>query len=430
MKYAQLCLLLAVALLGSGNAYAASEIEEIKIQVQQLLKRIEQLESAERVREVSHQMADEEDGEHHHQELTHSDGDAGEHQGQAHDEHELEHVARDMGTGNPSISVIGSFTGSRIRGSDGARSSSFLPLSEAEFIFGARIDPHVRLDVTLTAANGSMALEEGFITANLPWDIHLRAGRKFLPIGMVNEKHPHALVYADRPNGLVNLFGPEIFIGDGVLLDSSFRLADSKQTLTAGFFSTQNDVAFDPTGTSQYAAMARWDGLWSLGDSASFELGGNYVQGKNGIAAGDAMTRIGGGYFALTAQDMLPIGFTLQGEWLRRWREQGAGVTTAVNDGAYLLATASVSRNWQLFSRFDYSREYNPASPGWLKESALSAGLVWEISEFQNLTLQYKHTRNALAEVAGDLGITNGADANAWYLRWIVAIGAHGEHDH
>jgi len=420
MRYARMCFMLAALLLSTGNAYAASEIEALKVQVQQMLKRIEQLETAEKSREMRPA------------ETAAADADqpkpATPEVVRTNPAKQSVRAATAENSGNPSISVVGNFAGQRIRGTGGVRSSSFLPLSEAEFIFGANIDPHARLDVTVTAANGGMAVEEGFITARLPWGLNLRAGRKFLPIGRVNEMHPHALIYADRPNGLVNMFGPEIFIGDGLLLDRPLFVGDSVQTLTAGFFSTQNDVAFDPTGTSQYAGLARWSGLWDLNDDTTLELGANYVQGKNGIAASHSMTRIGGGHFALKYQDISQAGFTLEGEWLRRWQQQGAGVAAAVNDGSYLLATAALNKSWQLFSRFDYSRQYDPTTLGWLKESAISAGIAWKISEFQGITLQYKHTRNALAEVAGDLGIASGGRANAWYLRWVVAIGPHGAH--
>jgi hypothetical protein len=415
-----MCFMLAVALLGSGNAFAASEIEELKIQVQQMLKRIEQLEVADKTRaSAALQAATEKEKEKQPKVVQTASSKP---------VRKAARTATGENAGNPAISVVGNFTGQRIRGSGGVRSSSFLPLSEAEFIFGANIDPHARLDITVTAANGGMAVEEGFITAWLPWGLNLRAGRKFLPVGRVNEMHPHVLIYADRPNGLVNLFGPEIFIGDGALLDRPFFIGDSVQTLTAGFFGTQNDVAFDPTGTSRYAGVGRWTGFWDVNEAATLELGANYVQGRNGIAGGHSMTRIGGGHFALKYQDISQVGFSIEGEWLRRWQQQGAGATTAVNDGSYLLATAVLNRNWQLFSRFDYSREYDPATLGWLKESAISAGLAWKISEFQGLTLQYKYTRNALAEVAGDLGIATGGNANAWYLRWVVAIGPHGAH--
>ena len=37
MRYAQLCMMLAVVLWTPGSAYAASEIEELKIQLQQMM---------------------------------------------------------------------------------------------------------------------------------------------------------------------------------------------------------------------------------------------------------------------------------------------------------------------------------------------------------------------------------------------------------
>jgi len=418
MRYARLCLMLAAVLFSSGNAYAANEIEELKVQVQQILNRIVQLEEAEKARAkaVSH-VAVEKTKKEKVLKVMAQPAPA-----------KSTHVAVGENSGNPSISVVGSFTGQRIRGSGGVNSSSFLPLSEAEFIFGANIDPHARLDVTVTGTNGGMAVEEGFITANLPWGVNMRAGRKFLPIGRVNEMHPHALIYADRPNGLVNMFGPEVFIGDGVLLDRPFFMGDSMQTLTGGFFNTQNDVAFDPTGSKQYAGLARWTGLWDLNEAATIEFGANYILGKNGIAAAHSMTRIGGGHFALKYQDISQAGFTLEGEWLRRWQQRGVGATTTVNDGSYLLATGTLNRNWQIFSRLDYSRQFDSVALGWVKESAISAGLAWKISEFQNITLQYKYTRNALSAVAGGLGIAAGGNANAMYLRWVVAIGPHATH--
>jgi len=419
MKHAFKSTAFAVAILVCGNAFAATELETLKSTVQTLMDRIEQLEAAEKARLVeAEKIKEARDVE----KVSAAKKEARKQYASTPDS------SGRVSSGNPSISVIGNFTGQRIRGSGDVRSSSFLPLSEAEFIFGANIDPHARLDVTVTAADGNMAVEEGFITAYLPWSTNLKAGRKFLPVGRVNEQHPHALVYADRPNGLVNLFGPEIFIGDGLLLDRPFFIGESVHTVTAGLFSTQNDVAFDPTGANQYAGLVRWTGLWDMNGSTTFELGGNYIQGKNGIAGNNPLTRIAGVHFALKNETVSHSGFALEGEWLRRWQQQGAGVATSLTDGSYLLATAALNRDWKLFSRLDYSRELNTALSSWNSESAVSIGGVWNVSEFQNLTLQYKHTRNALTEVAKDLGIAAGGKANAWYLRWVVAIGPHGAH--
>lgn len=409
MRYALYGAVFAALLLSntfSGNAFAAnSEIEELKSQMRSMQQRIQQLEEAEaksaaeaRAKPVSTKPAAKPAGK---------------------------SVAENQG--NPAISVIGNFTGQRIRGSNGVQSSSFLPLSEAEFVFGANIDPHARLDVTVTGANGGMAVEEGYITAYLPNGFNLKAGRKFLPIGRVNSVHPHALIYADRPNGLVNLFGPDIFVGDGLLIDRPFFVGDSVQTLTAGLFSTQNSVAFDPTGARQYAGLARWSGVWDTTDDSSLELGTTYIQGKNGIVPSGSLTRLASLHLAWKQQDLNRSGLNIEAEWIRRWQEQSAA-STVVTDGSYLLADIAFNRNWHLFSRFDYSRERDPVTRILMAEKGISAGAVWRLSEFQSLTLQYKHTRNALAEVATDLGITAGGRANAWYFRWVVAIGPHGAH--
>lgn len=401
------CALLAAM---SAQAETTDELQQLKEQVRLLQQRIEAMEARPNGLDSSTARA-----------VTEDSGKGG-----SRNQHAAT-TAVGENLGNPSISVVGSFTGQRIRGSGGVRSSSFLPLSEAEFIFGARIDPHARLDLTVTAANGGMAVEEGYITADLPWRTALRAGRKFLPVGRANEVHPHALIYADRPNGLVNLFGPEIFIGNGLLLDRPFFIGESVQTLTVGLFGTENDVAFDPTGASQYAGLVRWSGIRDLSASTTLELGGNYVYGKNGIAAtGNSLTQIAAGHFAIKYQGHTYAGISVEGEFLRRWKEQGGGAATAITDGGYLLADIAFNRHWHLFSRYDLSRE--GIAPGWQNEHAISTGLVWKLSEFQSLTLQHKYTRNALAEVAGDLGIAAGANAEAWYFRWVVAIGPHGAH--
>jgi hypothetical protein len=419
MKQALYCVAFAAVLFSSDAFAASSEIEELKAQLKQMQQRIEQLEQREMRTEQSDNKRS--DSNRAAPIIVAEPTPAKPPKAKV----SASGVAENQG--NPAISVIGNFTGQRIRGSGGVRSSTFLPLSEAEFVFGANIDPHARLDVTVTAADGGMSVEEGYITGYLPYGFNVKAGRKFLPIGRVNAVHPHALVYADRPNGLVNLFGPEVFVGDGMLFDRPLFVGDSVHTLTAGLFSTGNDVAFDPTGASQYAALARWTGIWDASDNSTLELGATYVQGKNGIVPSGSLTRLASSHLAWKQLHNDHSGVNIEAEWIRRWQEQGAGATL-VTDGSYLLADVALNRNWHLFSRFDYSRERDIATRILTAEKALSAGVVWRASEFQSLTLQYKHTRDALSETAADLGIIPGGRANAWYFRWVVAIGPHGAH--
>jgi len=328
-------------------------------------------------------------------------------------------------TGNPSISVIGTFAGSSMHGGNGVHKNSFLPLSEGEFVFGADVDAHTRLDVTVTAANGAMAIEEGYITSGLPEGFRMRSGRKFIPLGRANEVHPHALVYADVPNGLVNLFGAEKLVGEGIFIDHPRYIGDSAHSLLFGVFQNANDVAFDPAGKNRFAGMAHWTGMWDINDITTLELGSTYIRGRNGIV-GSSYTDVIGGHFALKNAQFNHSGWSLQGEWNRSQINKGVNFPRTLTDGAYLLGEYDFNRNWLTFSRYDFSRSHSVLG----NESAYSAGLVWKLSEFQSLTLQYKHTRNALTQTAMKLGINTGQSANEAFFRWVVAIGPHRPHSY
>jgi len=325
-------------------------------------------------------------------------------------------------TGNPSISVIGTFAGSAMRGGNAVHQRNFLPMSEGEFVFGAEVDAHTRLDVTVTAANGAMAAEEAYISSRLPEGFHLRAGRKFIPLGRANETHPHALIYADTPNGLTNLFGQDKFIGEGVFLDHPLYLGESAHNLMLGFFQNANPVAFDPAANNRFSGMGRWTGMWDLNDTTTLEIGSTYINGRNGIAA-NSRTDILGGHLAVKNLGFDHSGWSLQGEWNRSRIGNVPGLARTITDGAYLLGEYDFNRNWQSFARADFSR-----MTGLKSESAYTGGLVWKVSEFQSLTLQYKHTRNALIESATRLGLATGDSADEALFRWVVAIGPHGAH--
>ncbi len=370
-----------------GAAEQANEIETIKAQIRTLTQKVEELEAREKQVDSPSDRA-----------------------------------TTAENTGNPSISVVGTFAGSAMRGGNATHSTSFLPLSEGEFIFGAEVDPHTRLDVAVTAANGGMAAEEAFLTSRLPGGFRLRAGRKFMPLGLSNEIHPHALVYADVPNGLVNLFGPEKFIGEGILVDHPLFIGDSAHQFTIGLFQNANVVAFDPTGANRYAGVAGWTGLWDVNDTTTLEIGSTFISGRNGLAGG-GKTDILGGQIAMKNKEFDHSGWSLEGEWNRSRIGRGGGLARTVTNGAHLLGEYDFNRNWLVFSRYDFSR-----STGFGPESAYSAGFAWKVSEFQSLTLQYKHTRNALAQTAGNLGIAAGARANELLFRWVVAIGPHRAH--
>jgi len=400
------CLLLAM----SANAAETNEIKALKAQITQLLQRVEVLERQQ------HQAAPVEPSPQASLPLPAA---------QTASAPVATRAAVTSAENNPSISVIGTFAGSSMRGGNGVRKNSFLPLSEGEFVFGAAVDAHTRLDVTVTAAGGGMAVEEGYITANLPEGFRLLAGRKFIPLGRANAVHPHALVYADTPNGLVNLFGAEKLIGEGVFIDHPLYLGDSAHSLLFGFFQNNNLVAFDPAANNRFGGMARWTGMWDINDMTTLELGSTLINARNGIA-GNSQSNLFGAHFALKNSQFDHSGWSLQGEWNQNRISHGTGLARTITDGAYLLGEYDFNRNWLSFARYDVSH----VNGGVATESAYSAGIGWKLSEFQSITLQYKHTRHALAQTAANLGITAGQSANEAFFRWVVAIGPHRPHSY
>ena len=326
-------------------------------------------------------------------------------------------------TGNPSISVVGIFAGSSMNGGDAVHRDEFLPLSESEFIFAAEVDAYTRLDITATAADGAMAVEEGYLTSKLPQGFRVRAGLKFIPFGRANEVHPHALVFADTPNGLVNMFGAEKFTGEGLFIDHPLYIGDSAHSLLFGFFQNQNDVAFNANGDNEFSSMVRWKGVWDINDTSTFELGSTYINGKNSYTD-TSRTEVSSIHFALMQHQFDGSGWSVQGEWNQSRLD--TGVSQQFTDGAYLLGEYDYNRNWLSFARYDFSQTTGTG----LSETAYSAGLAWKISEFQNITLQYKHTKHALAQTAAGLGIQAGQNANEVFFRWVVAIGPHKAHSY
>ncbi|MFQ5582314.1 MAG: hypothetical protein ACE5F3_06815, partial [Mariprofundaceae bacterium] len=202
-------------------------------------------------------------------------------------------------------------------------------------------------------------------------------------------------------------------------------LGDSAHSLLFGFFRNANDVAFDPAGNNRFGGMARWTGMWDINDTTTLELGSTYINGRNG-RSGSSRSDILGGHFALKNIRLDRSGWSLLAEWNRNRIGKGVTAGRTITDGAYLLGEYDFNRNWLAFARYDFSR--TTGSIG--NESAYSAGMGWKLSEFQSITLQYKYTRNALAQTAANLGIAAGQNANEAFFRWVVAIGPHRPHSY
>ncbi|MDX8382050.1 MAG: hypothetical protein R8M14_08065, partial [Ghiorsea sp.] len=141
-----------------------------------------------------------------------------------------------------------------------------------------------------------------------------------------------------------------------------------------------------------------------------------------------ATTKITDAPLAWNYTELTGFGVTVESEWLRKTQEQASNTQSKVTDGAYLLLDTVFNRHWRAFARLDYTRDLASTLQSNATEKAVSVGAVWQISEFQKITFQYKKTQNALSQVATQYGVAPGQDVNALLFRWVVAIGPHGAH--
>lgn len=121
-----------------------------------------------------------------------------------------------------------------------------LRLQEAELAIQGFVYPDIRLDTFTVFSSEGANVEEAYLTVqNVPY-VHLPLsavlGRRKVPIGRVNQLHPHSWLYAVQPYVLTNLVSNESLTGDGAYVSYLLPTGKLFAQLDAGFWS-QSEVA-------------------------------------------------------------------------------------------------------------------------------------------------------------------------------------------
>lgn len=329
-----------------------------------------------------------------------------------------------------------------------------LSLGESELWFSANIDPNLYGSLTLALAPAGRAtevdLEEAFLqTLTLPYGLTFKAGRFNSRIGYLNEFHPHADDFADRPLPYRALFANSA--GDeGVYADDGAQL---RWLAPTDFFLELGAELFRGESFPAGGAANRGQGASTL----FVHIGGDAGPGhawRAGVSRlqAEAKARATG---AEAAPDLFTGTSSVNGvDFVWKWAPQGnaqerhfkfqAEYFMRDEDGefdpaasGFPLPYAGQQRGWyaQAVYRFmprwrmglRYDRLSASAVGGALAGTVLdnrghdpqraSAMLDFSGSEFSRLRLQYN--RDESRANVGD---------NQWILQYIVSLGAHGAH--
>lgn len=320
---------------------------------------------------------------------------------------------------NPDLGVVVDFAARLTSGAaENEPDANRFQLRSAELVATQYVDSFARLDLVACAEEDALNVEEAYATIfKLPLNTKLRAGRFFMPYGILNTYHTHDLPQVDRPLMLERFMGGE-YSDTGVeaawLLPNPWDLYSELTVAAANGDRLGSEDAVNTTPPSaglwentgkgdwgKRAYIARWATFFTPSDEASLLVGGNFARGNN--AGNGTHTSFGGvdAKFRYVWPDMRK--FTLQAEQMW-WREtlhydDGAGGVSDTKikpQGGYAYAEYEfLPKRWAAGARGDWAgqRLFDPAAASYRDMSYQgSAYLTYTPSEFQRWRFQYRHS--------------------------------------
>lgn len=314
-----------------------------------------------------------------------------------------------------------------------------LSLGESELTLAADIDDkfYGSLTASLAVEHGDthVSLEEAYFqTLAMPFGLTVKGGRFFSRIGYLNEQHPHADDFVDRP------------LPYGVFLNGSFGddglqlrwLAPTPMFVEIGSEAFRGD-SFPADGASghspgAYTAFLHVGDDWN--DSWSYRVGTSYMHADARRRTSADSNELFSGEDDLIIADLIvkwaPDGNTarqnlkLQSEVIHRWEDGDFNTQrySGEQDGFYAQVVYQFMPRWRSGVRYDalFPDNHGPAIAGTsLDEQGhppwrVSWLFEFDNSEFSRLRLQYAYDE------------VNARSDHQLMLNYIYSLGAHGAH--
>ncbi len=331
-------------------------------------------------------------------------------------------------------------------------------LRAVELNIGAPVDPYFDLFAKLNFTPGEVAIENGYVTSHLPWNLQSRIGLEWVPFGDVGtldiDEHPQV----DQPPVIAQFLGAEGVkaLGGHIEWQAPFA-ANPTLALTFGAYNratgdaTTTATDKDGDGTADSPDMFLNEGAFNvrdrergpllLGRISSFaswgedrhalRLGASWMGDEND-ASGATRTNV----YGLDAKyrwtpDATGRGFILAGEFLQQHRRESPltlfranGGRDLSNRGGYAYGQYNFNKRWGLGYRYDNTNTVFSSENEIVSNSVYGE---FRPSEFSRLRAQYRHdSRNF--DTNGNGRTDPGDDADVAMLQFTHLIGWHPAH--
>ena len=338
-------------------------------------------------------------------------------------------------------STVGNTELQNLEGGDHDPRWNGFTLQNVELSFAGAIDPYFTGETHLVffvdPANGdtTVELEEAFLTTTrLPFGLQVKAGFFFTEFGLMNPTHPHAWHWQDQPIINTRVFGPDgmrqagLRVGWFVPVPWASELYIGAQNANGEIMASflANDAFFGerPIGGRPFVArsvkspadlvyLVRLVNFWNLRADVGAQLGGSAVFGPN-ASGPDGRTTIYGGDLKVRWRPVNHFRgwpFLLwESEIIRRdyKADSFAGIDSVGNPltlpaqtlhdwGVYTQLLYGFSYGWAAGMRFEYASGSGASVGGRAADPfrddryRISPLLVWHLSEFSRLRLQYNY---------------------------------------
>lgn len=281
-----------------------------------------------------------------------------------------------------------------------------LKMNELEIAIQGYLNPYAKADVFVSSGGENFEIEEASATIlrGLPGNINIKVGQYLVDFGKLNQGHPHAWSFVDRPISHRMLLGADglkdVGIGVSTLLPVGVYCKLSSNVLSGRSLAEEDQ----DRETEKPIGVGRLNIFLPVGEHGNLDAG---ISGLHGIYLGKAAESSGGHNLKATmaAFDFKykyrPSDYTslvLQGEWLLNRREiiRDDAVKSVNNSGGFAFADIRFLKRYNAGFLVDYAPGIFDYQPDDLYESGPDEGNNTPLGKFDN-----KNSTLALTAFAG-----------------------------